>query len=138
MSEDTVARERRYAACRCPPDAACAACPLAHPCSCGAAPGRPCTRPSGHRGPLIAPHVERVLHSDVDALVRDRTGVEARLLADRHDRDAMKAWARALRSLQRHPHIWHGRIDATLIDRYLALTAEARVDELEQLTLTLE
>jgi len=50
----------------------------------------------------------------------------------------MKAWARALRSLQRHPSIWRGRINATLIDRYLALTAEARVDELEQQTLTLE
>ena len=76
-------RGRRYAACVCSPDTPCVACPLAHPCSCGAAPGRPCTRPSGHRGPLIALHTERVLHSDVDAIVRDAAAVEARLLADR-------------------------------------------------------
>jgi len=112
----------------------CVACPLAHRCSCGAGIGQPCTRPSGHRGPLIGPHVERLLHSDVDAIVRDAASVESRLLADRDNPDHRREWARALHSLQRHPHIWQGRVDAALIDRLVAL-AGGRADPAEQLTL---
>lgn len=43
-------------------------------------------------------------------------------------------WARALRSLQRHPHIWQGRVDAVLIDRLVAI-ADGRAGAIEQLTL---
>ena len=62
-----------------------------------------------------------MLRSDVDAIARDPAEVEARLLSQRADRDAMRAWARALRALTRSPHIWQGRIPAALLQRYLAL-----------------
>jgi hypothetical protein len=75
-----------------------------------------------------------MLRSDADAIVRDPAAVEARLLAQRDDPDAMKAWTRALRGLARHPHIWRGRIDPARIQRYIAL-ASGRCDEPEQLTL---
>ena len=81
-------------------------------------------------------HEDRQLRSDVDAIARDPAEVEARLLSQRDDGAAMKAWARALRGLARQPHIWRGRIDPALIARYIALTAD-RDDTGEQLTLTL-
>lgn len=112
---------RPYATCLCAPEQPCVACPLVHPCHCGAGAGHRCRRPSGHRGAFVATHNDRLLRSDVDALERDPAEVEARLLAEHDNPDAMKAWARALRSLARHPNIWRGRVDRAVIDRLIAL-----------------
>jgi hypothetical protein len=137
------ARRRHYATCLCSPDRPCVACPLAHRCSCGAAAGQRCRRPSGHRGHFVMTHEDRQLRSDADAIVRDPAEVETRLRAQRHDPDAMQAWARALRGLTRQPSIWRDRIDPTLIAHYLELatarekkTTAADVDDAHrQLTL---
>jgi len=127
---------RPYTTCLCAPDDPCVACPLAHACSCGSTVAQRCRRPSGHRGAFVMTHEDRMLRSDADAIARDPAEVEARLLAQRQDPDAMKAWARALRGLARNTHIWHGRIDPALLERCIALTA-GRGDEPEQLALTL-
>ena len=77
-----------------------------------------------------------MLRSDVDAIARDPAEVEARLLSQRADRDAMRAWARALRALRRNSHIWQGRIPATLLERYLALAEHRdRADAPQQLAM---
>ena len=134
-------RQRHYPTCLYSPDKPCVACPLAHPCSCGAAAGQRCRRPSGHRGHFVMTHEHRQLRSDADAIARDPAEVEARLRAQRHDPDAMKAWARALRGLADQPHIWRDRIDPALISHYRELitghdTTDADVDDAhEQLTL---
>lgn len=135
-------RTRPYKTCLCAPDKPCAACPLAHECGCSAAAGQRCRRPSGHRGDFVMTHEHRLLRSDVDAIARDPAEVEARLRAQRHDPDAMKAWARALRGVAEQPHIWRDRIDPALIKHYLELVTghdtihPADVDDAhEQLTL---
>lgn len=129
---------RPYTTCLCTPGDPCVACPLAHPCDCGAKPGQRCRRPSGHSGHFVMTHETRLLASDADAIARDPADVEARLLAQRNDPAAMKAWTRALRNLARNTHIWQGRIDSAVIERYIALARGERSDEAEQLTLDLQ
>ncbi len=121
-------RARPYKTCLCAPDKPCAACPLAHPCGCGAAVGQRCRRPSGHRGNFVMTHEDRLLRSDVDAIARDPAEVEARLRAQRNNPDDMRLWARALRGLARRPALWHGRIDAAVIEHLTALTTDHRDD----------
>jgi hypothetical protein len=114
---------RPFATCLCAIDKPCSACPLVHACSCGSNVGQRCRRPSGHRGNFVMTHEYRLLRSDADAIARNVDDVQARLRAQRRDVDAMRAWARALRALLRHPTIWRGMVDPTIIERLLALTA---------------
>lgn len=71
-------------------------------------------------------HEDRLLRSDVDAIARDPAEVEARLRAQRNNPDDMRLWARALRGLARRPALWHGRIDAAVIDHLAALVTDRR------------
>jgi len=48
---------------------------------------------------------------------------------------ALREWARALRSLQRHPHISHGRIDAATVEQLVTLASGGRQVAGDQLTL---
>lgn len=73
-------------------------------------------------------HEHRLLRSDVDALARDPAEVEARLRAQRNNPDEMRLWARALRGLARRPALWHGRIDAAVLERLVALATDRRDD----------
>ena len=50
----------------------------------------------------------------------------------------MKAWARALRSLARHPHLWRGRVDGAQLQRYIDLTASRGAPRVEQLAFALD
>lgn len=134
-------RTRPYKTCLCAPDQPCAACPLAHPCGCGAGRGQRCRRPSGHRGNFVMTHEDRLLRSDVDAIARDPAEVEARLRAQRNSPDDMRLWARALRGLASRPALWRGRIDAAVIEHLATLatdhrhTDQDRDDDQEQLRL---
>lgn len=131
---------RPYKGCLCTPDNPCKSCPLAHPCYCGATEGQRCGRPSGHKGPFVMTHEDRLLRSDVAAIERDPAEVEARLLAHREDGpDAIAAWVRALNGLARNIELWQGRIDPAVIERYIALarTGEPPVERPVQLRLDL-
>ena len=88
--------------------------------------GQRCRRPSGHRGNFVMTHEDRLLRSDVDAIARDRAEVEARLRAQRNNPDDMRLWARALQGLTRRPALWHGRIDAAVIEHLAALATDRR------------
>lgn len=121
-------RTRPYKTCLCAPDKPCAACPLAHHCGCGARVGQRCQRPSGHRGNFVMTHEDRLLRSDVDAIVRDPAEVEARLRAQRNNPDDMRLWARALRGLTRRPALWQGRVDPAVIEQLAALAEPSRED----------
>lgn len=71
-------------------------------------------------------HEERLLRSDVDAIVRDPAEVEARLRTQRNNPDDMRLWARALRDLARRPALWQDRVDAAAIEHLAALAADHR------------
>ena len=126
---------RPWATCLCSPDKPCVACPLAHPCGCGAAAGQRCRRPSGHRGAFVATHEDRLLRSDADAIAHDAGAVQASLRAALGDPDARKAWARALRGLRRRPDIWTGRIAPEILEQLVALADPAAHAAAQQLTL---
>jgi len=68
---------------------------------------------------------------------RARRRATARAASRRgHDNpEALREWARALRSLQRHPHISHGRIDAATVEQLVTLASGGRQVAGDQLTL---
>lgn len=78
----------------------CVVCVRSIACNCGAADGRACRRPSGHQGPMVKTHADRVRAADAIALARFPAAVRRSIDDDAGNPDALKAWSSNLRKLR--------------------------------------
>jgi hypothetical protein len=79
----------------------------------------------------VATHEDRLLQSDVDALLEHPDEVEHALRAlATAPPSVAKIWRRHLDNLIAHPQVWRGRVPAELLQRFRALAhAAATRDE---------
>ena len=116
-----MSEEALYGCCDCA-KGSCVACPYSNACPrCEVKQGARCRRPSGHGGPLIQPHSDRVLLADIDAIADHPDMVRQAIEEALGEPSAREAWLTNLHELRAHLTRKRGRVRVGDVDALIQL-----------------